>query len=462
MSSPDSPGEVLPPALPSPPRRAAWWCWPLIVFSLLPFDAFLPEAPAPVEAPRVERVDPSDLALLKIQARLVIVTHKLEPKAAGDSLDELSETIRGDHPVSALALVESFLESDSERVGKTIARLTGTEPESVAMLTKAAVSRGLSDDEREMLRGELGWFADLARGPGLTNPPGEEEIRVGSFLVLGVLGVILTGVVLGIGVGAVLLILHLRRVQKDPANNAFVPDVAPRGILLECFALYLGIMTTGALAGAWFGNGILIGAYGASVLIPLLWAPMRGIRWADFCQWIGLHRGTGWRREIGCGCVGYLGVLAIASIGISLTFLLTLIAGWFEGIGGPLDGSASGGVPVGPEPHPIVGWMYEGTFWTRIACLALASGFAPLFEEIFFRGALHRYFRGKFRFLPSAVLTGIIFAALHPQGFYAIPALASIGIGFSLLREWRDSLIAPMTAHAINNGVLVGILWWML
>lgn len=462
MNPANLPEESLPPAFSPRNRRAAWWCWPLIIFALLPFDAFLSPDSVPEETRLIEDVNPSDLALLKIQARLIIASHKLEPKAAGDSLDQLSETIQGDHTIAALALVESFLESDSPRTEKTIARLVGTEPGSVAVLTKAAVSRGLSDEDRETLRGELGWFADLARGPGLEKSPQDEKIRVGSLFVLGALGLILTGVVVGLGVGAVLLFLHLRRVQRDPKNNAFVPDTAPRGILLECFALYLGIMTTGALAGAWFGNGLSIAAYGASVLIPLLWVPLRGVRWGDFCQWIGLHRGKGWLREIACGCAGYLGVLAIASIGVFLTLLLMMIAGWIKGTVGPLGGSGSGGAPVGPAPHPIVGWMYEGTFWTRIACLALASGFAPFFEEIFFRGALYRYFRGKFRFLSSAIFAGIIFAALHPQGFYAIPALASIGVGFSLLREWRDSLIAPMTAHAINNGVLVGVLWWML
>ena len=58
---------------------------------------------------------------------------------------------------------------------------------------------------------------------------------------------------------------------------AGIPDPAPRGVLLECFALYLGIMTIGALAGAWFGNGISIGGYAASVVIPLLWVPLRGV-----------------------------------------------------------------------------------------------------------------------------------------------------------------------------------------
>ena len=144
---------------------------------------------------------------------------------------------------------------------------------------------------------------------------------------------------------------------------------------------------------------------------------------------------------------------------------MTMIAGYFQEGGSALlpgGGGESGGEPVGPEAHPVVGWMYHGDFWTKLACLGLAAGFAPLFEEIFFRGALHRYFRGRFRFFASALLTGVIFAALHPQGVFAIPALASIGIGFSLLREWRDSLVAPMVAHAINNGALVLMLWWIL
>ncbi|MDA8908926.1 CPBP family intramembrane metalloprotease, partial [bacterium] len=94
----------------------------------------------------------------------------------------------------------------------------------------------------------------------------------------------------------------------------------------------------------------------------------------------------------------------------------------------------------------------------RLLCFFLAAVFAPVFEELFFRGALHRWLRGRFGFLVSALLTGAIFAALHPQGWLGIPALAAIGVGFSLLRESRDSLIAPMVAHAINNGVLVTML----
>jgi len=33
--------------------------------------------------------------------------------------------------------------------------------------------------------------------------------------------------------------------------------------------------------------------------------------------------------------------------------------------------------------------------------------------------------------------------------------LMLLGFGFGLLREWRGSLIAPITAHAMHNGALV-------
>jgi len=334
-------------------------------------------------------------------------------------------------------------------------------PEELAELTGTAVREGVGEEERETLRKHLGWFAELARGPGLSAPSREDSIRTRSFVVLGVMGTLVILVGCSFMAGVVLLILHLRRIQSGESVNAFVPSRSLGGVLLECFALYLGIMTVSALVAAFLGSAVGVAGYGLAVVIPLLWPRWRGISWREFRLAVGLHRGRGFWREIAAGCVGYLGVLAIASIGIALTLMLSLVANVFNGSVGGAEG-AMNPAPAGPEVHPVVGWIYEGDLWVRLACFALAAGFAPVFEEIFFRGAMHRYFRGRFRFLASALLTGVIFAALHPQGFFAIPALAGIGVGFSLLREWRDSLIAPMTAHAINNGCLVGMLWWML
>lgn len=459
MDSPENAPPTGPPELPvvKRDRRAAWWCWPLIFFSLIPFSWFASSGPGKEGDALVSGRDQSDLALLKMQGQVVIATFRLNPASANEALDDLGEMITDDHSVAALALLECFVQPDSTRAASLLKRFSGSVPGDLAEVTNAAVHDGVDEAGREQLRGHLGWFADLARGPGLSAPPMDQSIRTRAFVVLGTMGLILTGGLLGILAGGVLLIVYVRRINGGAPLNAFDSTRKPREVMLECFSLYLGIMTIGALLGAYVAEPVSVISYGAAVVVPLLWPLLRGIAWKDFRAAVGLHRGKGWLREIGAGFVGYLAVLTIASIGISLTLAITMIAGAFEA-----QGVGDGATPVGPESHPIVGWIYGGTTWTRLACLALAAGFAPFFEELFFRGALHRYFRGRFRFFGSALLTGVIFAALHPQGVYAIPALTGMGIGFSLLREWRDSLIAPMVAHAINNGVLVGMLWWIL
>lgn len=458
---------LVPPPLPRS-RRAAWWAWPLILLSLVPFDWVLgqffadrdpPAEPRPEAAVVVDET--ADLAILKVQAQVVIASAKLEPKSTEEALDSLAQLIKGDRGVAAVALLECFIQPESPRAAEVVKEFSDQVPDELASLTDTAIRDGVGEKDREALRSHVGWFAELARGPGLADPPGERSIRTRSLVVLGVMGLLVMLVGCAFLGGVILLILHLRRIQTGESSNAFVASPILTGVLLECFALYLGIMTFSALAAAWLGGWLGIAGYGLAVIVPLLWPRWRGVTWRDFRFSVGLHRGRGVWREIGAGCVGYLGVLAIASIGIGLTVLLTLVAELIQS-GPAADSGGAGSGSVGPEVHPVVGWIYEGNLWVRLACLALAAGFAPVFEEIFFRGALQRYFRGIFRFLPSALLTGLIFAALHPQGFFAIPALAGIGMGFSLLREWRDSLIAPMTAHAINNGFLVGMLWWLL
>ncbi len=468
--SDEAPVSKTPPPLPVG-RKAAWWAWPLVVFALIPYDiAFDRIAPASKDLEKkasVARVDSdaSDLALLKLQAQIVIASSKLDPAASEKARDDLASMVEGVRPAAALALLENFVDSASPRTETALQRLSGYPSDDLTDAVAEAVRSGVTEEERARLRTRLGWFAELARSPGLAPPPQEGAIRTRAFVVLAAMGLGVTAVCLALVGGAVLLILHLRRIRSGEAVNAFVPSPWHGGTLLECFALYLGIMTAGALAGAFLGGAYSAVGYFAAVVVPLTWPFLRGMRWSELRTSLGLHRGKGWWREIGAGCVGYLAVLAIASIGIALTLALTSLAGLLEsGAEATAAGTEPGGgrKPAGPEVHPVVGWIYEGGFWTRLACLALAAGFAPLFEEIFFRGALQRYFRGRFRFLASALLTALIFAALHPQGVFAIPALAGIGVGFSLLREWRDSLIAPMTAHAINNGCLVAMLWWIL
>ncbi|MEX2580307.1 MAG: CPBP family intramembrane glutamic endopeptidase [Verrucomicrobiales bacterium] len=441
-------------------RGAAWWCWPVIAVSLvvvawgvdfLRFDLDPELVPTPISGR-------SDLGILKLQAQVVIAVGTLDQPGAADSVKDLVALARDDRAAAAVVLLERFVSIEDPGPNATLEKVSGKLTGEFGLLVRKAVAQGVDPEEREALRSRLGWFAELAPGPGLSEPPRAEEIRRSALAFLAV-AVLVAGLgVCGLIVGAVLLLVHVRKWSRGERVNRFDPRRKPIGVMLECFALYLGIMVAGDVGAMLVHPSLQIVGYGLSVVIPLLWPMARGIGWRDFRIALGWHKGRGWLREIGAGMVGYLAVLSIASIGIFLTLLLTLALGLLGGGEDAVNGTGPQ-APVTPETHPIVGWIYGGDFVARLLCLILASGFAPLFEETFFRGALHRYFRGRFRFFLSAFLTSVIFAALHPQGLVGIPALAAIGIGFSLIREWRDSLVAPMVAHALNNGVLIAVLW---
>ncbi len=449
-----------PPPLPAPPeadRAAAWWSWPVTILSVFfigwSVNLFAPKAMEEIWEEQ-GMIDASDLALFKIQSRVIIAAAPLSEEDALTSLDELRSYVQNDAMVMALALLENFIGIESLTPLETLDELSAEATPETRELIEKAIESGINVEERAKLEERLGWFAQLAPATGGEAPPQEESIRLNSMMFLGLASLLFMGVALGVTVGAVLLILQFRAARSDRSQNRFSPLAIPRGIMLESFALYLGVMALGDLGAQLVHPGFSYASYIIAVVLPFLWPFFRGVRWLDFRRSIGWHRGEGLWREIAAGCVGYLKVMAIASIGVTLTLMLSAVVGGFAGAGG----AGESGVVVGPQTHPIVGWIYLGGWRERLLCFFLAAVFAPVFEELFFRGALHRWLRGRFGFLVSALLTGAIFAALHPQGWLGIPALAAIGVGFSLLRESRDSLIAPMVAHAINNGVLVTML----
>ena len=89
--------------------------------------------------------------------------------------------------------------------------------------------------------------------------------------------------------------------------------------------------------------------------------------------------------------------------------------------------------------------------------VAVATGMllivvAPLAEEIFFRGFLYQAFRNSFGVLPGALLSALIFGAIHFE-FFKLVQLAILGVILALLFEKTRSLWSPIMLHAINNAL---------
>ncbi|MEJ7798554.1 MAG: CPBP family intramembrane glutamic endopeptidase [Solirubrobacteraceae bacterium] len=101
----------------------------------------------------------------------------------------------------------------------------------------------------------------------------------------------------------------------------------------------------------------------------------------------------------------------------------------------------------------------NGSTLNLILVIVLITVIAPLGEELFFRG----YFFGALRnwkgFWPAAIVTGLVFGAIHigsaPIGF-TVP-LAFFGFGLCLLYHRSGSLYPCIALHALNNSVALGL-----
>jgi membrane protease YdiL (CAAX protease family) len=76
--------------------------------------------------------------------------------------------------------------------------------------------------------------------------------------------------------------------------------------------------------------------------------------------------------------------------------------------------------------------------------------FAPIFEELLFRGILFRAFRNKFSFVFSAVLSGIIFSLAHSNYFSFLP-IFTLGFVFAYIYEKTKNLKIPILLHSLHN-----------
>ena len=427
------------------------------------FLAWTANVPPPEDVPKDDLVEtpltnPTELAMLKLQARILIGVKNFDQRAALSNLNDLKQTVSHPHSKLALAIVHAFIngpENGGEATGLDLleeAEKEGANPEWVG-LVRNGIENGISEENRERLEAPLGWFASLIRPRGDPNPEFESDIlsesmKIFRFLVVfGLLGL------LAFMTGSVLLILFSILRVNGKVTMRYCPDESPRlkHLFLESFAVYIGVMTLGHILGGLFSPKIAIAAYVVSFVLAAIWPVLRGSPLGESFRLMGFNKGCGVFREIAAGIAGYLGILVIAAVVLTVTLIVIGAYHWFAGDGTP-PGETS-------AAHPIVGMLdSEKSSIGRILLLLFAAVVAPLFEETMFRGALFRFFRHRWGFWLSAVIGGVIFAAIHPQGIIAVPALASMGVGFCLLREWRDSLIAPMTAHALNNGVIVMLL----
>lgn len=100
-------------------------------------------------------------------------------------------------------------------------------------------------------------------------------------------------------------------------------------------------------------------------------------------------------------------------------------------------------------------WFDPDLVWAPFPVLAISLleyvVFAPIFEELAFRGLLYAILRRRLSVVPSALISAGIFAAAHGYGFIGFVSVFWSGLLWAWLYEKTGSLIPGMIAHATNN-----------
>jgi membrane protease YdiL (CAAX protease family) len=94
-----------------------------------------------------------------------------------------------------------------------------------------------------------------------------------------------------------------------------------------------------------------------------------------------------------------------------------------------------------------------------LAVAFLVSVVAPVAEEFFFRGFFFTALRGWKGLWPAAILTGLVFGAIHigsAEAVFLVP-LAFFGFALCLLYHRTGSLYPCMALHCMNNSLAFGV-----
>lgn len=101
---------------------------------------------------------------------------------------------------------------------------------------------------------------------------------------------------------------------------------------------------------------------------------------------------------------------------------------------------------------------HPGTFAAVLIVLALAV-FAPVCEEVFFRGMLYRSLRNHLQLWPAVLIAGTLFGLIHIFAYplSTIPVKIVFGILMCLLYERTGSVLPGIAVHSFVDGTAADV-----
>lgn len=257
--------------------------------------------------------------------------------------------------------------------------------------------------------------------------------------------------ILALVVGVVTLVVLLLKAGSGAPMSRLAPTLlGHQGIHIELFAAWvvyevvLSVVASRVDLASLGTIGVV--TFQALGLLALTWPTIRGMAWSEVRRELGLTVGAGFVREAAWGVLAWCMAVPMVLVGVVISIFL----GWL--LGDSLSDAS----------HPLQEGLRSSSAGGIVIWYIVAAVVAPLLEELVFRGGLYRGLRGGTGAMPlwgsvvvSALLSSLVFAAIHPQGILFVPILGALAMSFCLVRELRGSLVAPMVGHALNNGLIV-------
>jgi len=423
--------------------------------------------------PAVERVEEKDRALALIVTRTMDLEYAIAQTPAWEHVFYKATTGWADELVQSVAWYEeladvsnepltlvylSVLEGEAGRLERVKDEISGWDqlpdpfPVYARLLQAAYLDQAPIEEDRAVaLRDELmeevpaGWFADrlavslaTQAGDQAWLSEAQENLAVRSHALLWRARVLLAFdlglIVLGILLAALLLPRRRRDAAALAVGGAMVPPPWPGSVgavvLIRGGALWIALM----IAVLSFGDESL-----RIVAVPLTYLPLLLLarRYLLEPAGMGLHEGlglvpgpSGWGR-----CWRLVGI--VASAGLLGEWLITLIA-----------------EPAGFSSHWTEGFdeaMIWGDAPKMATSLVETIVFAPVFEEVVFRGLFFATLRRRFGFIASALISSAVFAVAHGYGVLGFASVLWSGVLWAWVYERSGSVLPGILAHMLNN-----------
>lgn len=431
-------------------------------------------APAP-DAPLVDSFDPT-LLTGKI---IVKISSLVPPHQRGDLATNLDPSAASvEQAIALVPIIAELRGKDAalqliDQIRNRNGASTITADLDLLHTIYTSTPSALAPEAQAQLQRRLGWAGDLALTFG---QPDTDPARAAIFANAS--GLLVFLILVGLGIlgaffaGCAVLLYWLITYSSARSTPRLPRPVTGGSVGIETVALFMACFLALKLLSLAMGElfvGNLTGPAADAaehrltitvmilqwVILPivLFWPTIRGLQQPDARKALGLHRGNGFIKEIAAGFLGYIACFPLLIAGAIASVLLMFA--W------QIIQKALGGTPPNPPANPLLDYFEQGpTLLILLATLAVI--WAPIVEEVVFRGGLLRQLYTRTNIILAAIISSIVFAFMHGYPIIMLGSIIGLAMGLAMLRWFRGSLISCITAHAIHNALVSALLFTLV